>query len=294
MLRVSTLLSIAFLAPVFSSAHGETCNDPFVFGVLSSSIRDYYVPGVPFTLRVAPLSGDWPTTPTLYRWNDNGSFFSSQSPLLEITVPPPGPDKVFYGVTPRGPGSGAGCPDWMASVATVQFRRFDLGTPTPTPPPPSPSPTATPCPLDCAARLLSPKVGVGAPLLDPRFIITLASGSFPYVLRDLALTHEIPLVKIGDQQWLAEGLRYDTGYEFVWHCGVQCDGGNVTAFTYMQTRTAPSDTWVVGSPGLPTKDVERAVTRVVVGTFTPAVVLPKAASILPSPISSTVSSGDLP
>ena len=254
---------ICFLSLVSPRLLAAACTTEFVGGHIVSSIDAYYTPGVPFTLEIQPAAADWPTTPSIYEWNDNGNVFTSESPVLEIVVPAPGPESVFYRVEAVGPFTGPNCPLWATPEIRIQLRRIDLGTPTPIPVP-TPTPTATPCPIDCSSRILSPPTGLGAPLQDTTVVFRLAEGSFPHVLQDVKLTHTIPLTKTAEQEWVAEGLHYDTWYEFSWHCGVRCDGLVLTAFNLFKTRPKPLEGMMVGKQSFTTdslKDSEHRAQR---------------------------------
>lgn len=172
-----------------------------------------YVPNVPFTLELRPVSGDWPTTPTAFGWviGDDSPFLGDQ--VQEFTLGQDGADFVQVLAGAEGPGFPGECTIWSTGTKQVIVRRFDA-TPTPVPtvtPTPSPTFPCTPAGLACSSSEVQDA-------LYPRHLTEDNPISFimkiPGTFRGLetAAGSRVPVVDLGNGEYQVTNLRYDTVY----------------------------------------------------------------------------------
>ncbi len=203
-----------------------------------------YVPGESITLKLMPVQGDWPTTPTMISWNSNffDRYFSDD--IETITFPDPGPNDIWIASTAIGDGIRPECNDWSSSTAFYRARRFDItptpfATPSPTWAPPTPT-SCTPVYSDCPSYIEYPKPN--STDVPTSFVLHFNDPLVFQGIEDLDNTQTINPIPLGENRYEISGLTYDTVYLVYLYCWNDPCTGVLAGFYTIETQLSPTPT----------------------------------------------------
>lgn len=220
---VSSMRSLGVAATTSKVSPTPTCAPLTGVSIqlLPSEIWSYSYAGEEIVLTVAPRNGDWPTTPTRFRWSSplSGNFDGNETETFVIPDPPP--ESVAINVRVWGEPPNPSCFPWegtsVRNFTCVGPNCPPTGTPVPTP---SPTPMCTYPPLDvCSSRvLLDPPRDQNGESPTSFYFSLEPPAEFAYIFEEGVTGIPHPFTEVSENLYYVENLDYDTPYLLGYFC----------------------------------------------------------------------------